>query len=44
MQNNNQPFMTKNLRKAIMKRSRLKNKFNKEKNAKKLVRLQTTAK
>ena len=34
VRNNNQPFMTKTLRKAIMKRSKLKNKFNKERNAK----------
>ena len=32
IQNNNQPFMTKTLRKAIMKRSKLKNKFNEERN------------
>ena len=30
IQNNNQPFMTKTLRKAIMKRSKLRNKFNEE--------------
>ena len=35
VRNNNQPFMTETLRKAIMKRSKLKNKFNKERNAKK---------
>ena len=34
VQNNNQPFMKKTLRKAIMKRSKLKNKFNKERNKK----------
>ena len=34
VRNNNQPFMTKTLRKAIMKRSKSKNKFNKERNAK----------
>ena len=34
MRNNNQPFMTKTLHKAIMKRSKLKNKFNQEWNAK----------
>ena len=34
MRNNNQPIMTKTLCKAIMKRSKLKNKFNKERNAK----------
>ena len=34
MRNNNQQFMTKTLRKAIMKRSKLKNKFNKKRNAK----------
>ena len=33
VRNNNQPFMTKTLRKTIMKRSKLKNKFNKERNA-----------
>ena len=33
--NNNQPFMTKTLRKAIIKRSKLKNKFNQERNVKK---------
>ena len=32
--NNNQPFMAKTLRKAIMKRSKLKNKLNKERNTK----------
>ena len=32
--NNNQPFMTKTLPKSIMKRSKLRNKFNKERNAK----------
>ena len=32
IRNNNQPFMTKTLRKAIMKRSKLRNKFNKERN------------
>ena len=31
---NNQPYIRKTLRKAIMKRSKLKNKFNKERNAK----------
>ena len=30
IRNNNQPFMTKALRKAIMKRSKLRNKFNEE--------------
>ena len=30
--NNNQPFMTKTLRKDIMKRSKLRNKFNEQKN------------
>ena len=34
MRNKNQPFMTNTLRKAIMKRSKLRNKFNKESNAK----------
>ena len=34
VRNNNQFFMTKILGKAIMKRSKLKNKFNKERNAK----------
>ena len=34
VRNNNQPFMTKTLRKAIMKRSKSKHKFNKERNAK----------
>ena len=34
VQNNSQPFMTKILRKAIMKRSKSKNKFNKGRNAK----------
>ena len=34
LRSNNQPFMTKTLRKALMKRSKLKNKFNKERNAK----------
>ena len=34
VRNNNEPFMTKNLRKAIMRRSKLKNQFSKEKNAK----------
>ena len=34
LRNNNQPFMSKTLRKAIMKRSKLKNEFNKERNAK----------
>ena len=34
MRNNNQPFRTKTLRKAIMKRSKLKNKFNKTLNTK----------
>ena len=32
VQNNNQAFTTKTLRKAIMKRSILRNKFNKERN------------
>ena len=32
IRNNNQPFMTKTLRKAIMRRSKLRNKFNKERN------------
>ena len=32
IRNNNQPFMTKTLRKAIMKRSKLRNKFNEERN------------
>ena len=32
IRNNNQPFMTKTLRKAIMKRSKLRNKFNQERN------------
>ena len=32
IRNNNQPFMTKTLRKVIMKRSKLRNKFNKERN------------
>ena len=32
IRSNNQPFMTKTLRKAIMKRSKLKNKFNEERN------------
>ena len=32
IRNNNQPVMTKTLRKAIMKRSKLRNKFNKERN------------
>ena len=32
IRNNNQPFMTKTLRKAIMKRSKLRNKFNEETN------------
>ena len=31
-QNNNHPFMTKTLRKAIMKRSKLRNKFSEERN------------
>ena len=35
MLNNNQPFMTKTLCKAIVKRSKLRNKFNKGRNAKK---------
>ena len=30
--NNNQPFMTKTLREAIMKRSKLRNKFNEHRN------------
>ena len=34
VQNGNQPFMTKTLRKAIMKRSKLRNRINKERNAK----------
>ena len=34
VRNNNQPFMTKTLRKAIMERSKLRNKFNKERKAK----------
>ena len=34
VQNKNQPFITKTLRKAIMKRSKSKNKFNKKRNAK----------
>ena len=32
IRNNNQSFMTKSLRKAIMKRSKLRNKFNEERN------------
>ena len=32
IRNNNQPFITKTLRKAIMTRSKLKNKFNQERN------------
>ena len=32
IRNNNQPFMTKTLRKAIMKRSKLRNKFIEERN------------
>ena len=32
--NNNQPFMRKTLRKAIMKRTKLRNKFNEERNIK----------
>ena len=32
IRNNNQPFMTKAFRKAIMKRSKLRNKFNEERN------------
>ena len=32
IRNNNQPFMTKTLRKAIMKRSKLRNQFNEERN------------
>ena len=32
VRNNNQPFITKTLRKAIMKRSKLGSKFNKEQN------------
>ena len=32
IRNNNQSFMTKSLRKAIMKRSKLRNKFNDERN------------
>ena len=31
---NNQPFMTKTLREAIMKRSKLRNKFNEKRNIK----------
>ena len=34
MLNNNQPFLTKTLCKAIMKRSKLRNKFNKKRNVK----------
>ena len=34
VRSNNQPFMTKALRKGIMKRSKLTNKFNKQRNAK----------
>ena len=34
VRNNNQPFMTKTLRKAIVKRSKWKNKFSKERNDK----------
>ena len=34
VRNNNQSFMTETLRKAIMKRSKLRKKFNKERNAK----------
>ena len=34
IRNNNQPFMTKTLRKAIMNRSKLRNKFNEERNIK----------
>ena len=34
IRNSNQPFMTKTLRKAIMKRSKLRSKFNEEKNIK----------
>ena len=43
VRNNNEPFMTKNLRKAIMRRSKLKNQFSKEK-MQKFFRLQTEAK
>ena len=32
IRNNNQSFMTKSFRKAIMKRSKLRNKFNEERN------------
>ena len=32
IRNNNHPFMTKTFRKAIMKRSKLRNKFNEERN------------
>ena len=35
IRNNNQPFMTKTLCKAIMKRSKLRNKFNDERNIEK---------
>ena len=34
VRNNNEPFMTKNLGKAIMRRSKFKNQFSEEKNAK----------
>ena len=34
VRNNNQPFMTKTLREGIIRISKLKNKFNKERNAK----------
>ena len=34
VRNNNEPFMTKNLGKAIMGRFKFKNQFSKEKNAK----------
>ena len=34
IRNSNQPFMAKTLRKATMKRSKLRNKFNEEKNIK----------
>ena len=37
IRNNNQFFMTKTLRKAIMKKSKLRNKFNEERNIQKLV-------
>ena len=34
IRNNNQPFMTKTLRKAIMKKSKLRNRFNEERSIK----------